>query len=305
MHNNKSRVLQVIKKRIVDVNWRRASIFLLITFAVFLIVLAIGFVYAVENVITTRPIRFESSFESGGIRCWWCKTDGWWIRNHSGQKDAMVVGKEFPVRDGEYSLRVHAEKDYAWDPKPQLELSGHRQPFFETNTEYWMGMSIYLPDDGGYEFAPGHDVLLQVHGDNDECDTGGMGPPHALRPADGRWRWDVKWDPNECMGNVAMGREIIDIGPQERGRWTDFVIRWVFSHEDDGITQVWRDGELVVDRVGMPNNYNNAKGPFLKVGFYSAGWLKRDPEITIRTIYFDSISVYEGTDGYEIVDPAN
>ena len=106
------------------------------------------------------------------------------------------------------------------------------------------------------------------------------------------------------MGSEPAGQDMIDIGPQELGVWTDFVIRFLFSHEDDGITQVWRDGELVVDRVGMPNHYNNERGPYLKVGFYKAGWLNNKTDVSTRTVYFDAIRVYEGTDGFDIVDPA-
>jgi hypothetical protein len=251
-----------------------------------------------------RPVRFESSFESGDISCRWCNPDGWRIADLSGQPDAMVVGKDFPVRDGNYSLRVQANYDDPWDPKPRVELSSHAQSFFKKNTEYWLGLSIYLPDDGSYEFDSQYmEVLLQIHGLNDSCDASGMGPMGAIRPIDGRWRWDVRWDPEKCMDSTPAGREVIDMGPQERGRWTDFVARFVFSHEDDGITQVWRDGVLVVDRVGMPNHYNNTRGPHLKIGFYKAGWLNNDTDVSTRTIYFDAVRVYEGTEGYDIVNP--
>ena len=107
------------------------------------------------------------------------------------------------------------------------------------------------------------------------------------------------------MGSEPAGQLILDIGPQERGRWTDFVARFVFSHEDDGITQVWRDGTLVVDRVGMPNHYNNARGPYIKFGFYKSGWLERESMVTTRTIYYDAIRVYEGSNGYSKVAPGS
>jgi hypothetical protein len=53
----------------------------------------------------------------------------------------------------------------------------------------------------------------------------------------------------------------------------------------------------------MPNHYNNAHGPYLKIGFYNAGWLKHESHVTRRTIYFDAIRVYEGTDGFSYVNP--
>ena len=260
----------------------------------------------VSDTLGFSPTRFESSFDDGKIRCRLCQHDGWAVRNNSNNPDAIrVVGDGFPHRDGDYSLRIHAKKDEPWNPNPKLELSASAQPFFEIATEYWVGWSIYLPDDGEYEFDSAYqEVMLQIHGLNDSCDPGGVGPPHALRPIDGRWRWDVRWDPNECMGPEPAGQEIIDMGPQERGRWTDFVARFVFSSGDDGTTQVWRDGTLVVDRVGMPNHYNNEKGPYMKLGFYKAGWLNNPTDVDTRTLYVDAIRVFEGPDGYSFVDPA-
>jgi len=289
-------------------NWRRFPGILIPLAIVALILGGAGGAYALYlagkiHLPNQGPTMFESSFESGEITCRRCNPDGWAIQDWSGQPDAMVVSDEFPVRDGKYSLRVRGNYDDPWDPKPRVELSAHPHNFFEMHTEYWVGMSIYLPDDGGYEFDSQADVLMQVHGLNDDCDAGGMGPMAAIRPQDGRWRWDVRWDPAACMGSTPAGQDMIDMGPQERGRWTDFVIRFVFSHEDDGITQVWLDGKLVVDRVGMPNHYNNERGPYLKIGFYKAGWLNNKTDVTTRTVYFDAIRVYEGSDGYDIVNP--
>lgn len=248
--------------------------------------------------------RFEGSFESGKVHCRWCNPDGWVVQNRVDHPDSMVVGRDFPQRDGEYSLGIRAERDWPWNLKPRIEISSHDHTFFEKNTEYWIAWSIYLPDDGSYEFdSQMPEVLLQVHGDNDGCDEGGMGPPHALRPLNGRWRWDVRWDPERCMSSTPLGREVIDMGPQELGRWTDFVARFVFSHGDDGVTQVWRDGELLVDRVDMPNHYNNAKGPYVKLGFYKADWVEGPTDVESRTLYIDAIRVYEGPDGFDEVHP--
>lgn len=254
------------------------------------------------------PTRFESSFETGEIQCRVCAVDAWSMENLSNNSEAIeVVGRQSgaPVRDGEYSVRIHADYDDDWDPKPKVELSAYWQPFFLERTEYWVGWSIYLPDDGTYEFDSAYqEVLLQIHALNDDCDGNGMGPTHALRPLDGRWRWDVRWDSTRCLDGDPAGQEIIDIGAQERGRWTDFVARFVFSHEDDGITQVWRDGELVVDRIGMPNHYNDEHGPFMKMGFYKSGWLENETDVATRTLFLDTIAVYEGVDGFSKVDPA-
>jgi len=103
--------------------------------------------------------------------------------------------------------------------------------------------------------------------------------------------------------NTPDGQEVIDMGPQERGAWTDFVIRVRFSWGNDGYLQVWRNGQLVVSRLGQPNYYNNPEGPFLKIGFYKSQWLSQPSIVTTRTIYYDALRVFEGTNGYAIVAP--
>lgn len=251
-------------------------------------------------------IVLDSGFESGGIRCRDCGRDGWVVQSTSGRADAVVVGEEFPIRQGGHALRVRASRDDRWDPAdphPRLELSGHAHEFFEQHREYWVGASVFLPDDGSYEFDSQPDTLLQIHGLADDCDAGRRPPPGALKGEGGRWVWHVRWEPERCGERAPVGSELVDMGAQERGRWTDFVMRFVFSHEADGITQIWRDGELVVDRVGTANHYDNDRGPYLKIGFYKPRWLVDPTDVTRRTAYYDAVRVYEGIDGYDRVDP--
>jgi hypothetical protein len=246
---------------------------------------------------------YTSNFETGAIQCASCNPDGWNIRAYA--TDATLVGTGFPVREGTHSVRVHADKDDPWNGNsPRAELEGYKQPFFNIGPEYWIGFSIYLPDDGSYEYDTQMEILSQIRHRDDPCDASGISPSNALRPSGGRWRWDVRWDADPCMGsNTPDGQEVIDMGPQERGRWTDFLIRVRFSWGNDGMLQVWKDGEFVVDRLGKPNYYNNPEGPYLKIGFYKSQWLTQTSIVTTRTVYYDALRVYEGTNGYAIVAP--
>ena len=254
---------------------------------------------------TAGQVIFTSGFETGKIQCGSCNPDGWGVRNDSGVSNAESVGTSYPLRAGNYSLRIRANKSDPWRDAPRVELEGHNQSFFEKNVEYWVGWSIYLPADGSYEFdSQQNEILTQFRHRDDSCDASSLSPPNALRPQGGRWRWDVRWDADACMSSTTPdGQVIVDMGPQERGRWTDFVARFVFSHDSRGVLQVWRDGTMVVDRVGQPNYYNNPSGPYMKIGFYKAHWLDQASNVTTRALYYDAVKVYRGTGGYAYVAP--
>ena len=66
--------------------------------------------------------------------------------------------------------------------------------------------------------------------------------------------------------------------PTEKGCWTDWVVHVKWSYQSDGILQIWKNGEKVVDQNG-PNAFNDAHGPFFKMGLYK-GW--RNPPTQTR-----------------------
>ncbi len=69
-----------------------------------------------------------------------------------------------------------------------------------------------------------------------------------------------------------------DLGPYETGVWTDWVMHVKWSYDQDGIAEVWKDGRKVIDQSG-PNAFNDARGPFFKMGLYK-GW--GDPRKELR-----------------------
>jgi hypothetical protein len=52
-------------------------------------------------------------------------------------------------------------------------------------------------------------------------------------------------------------------------------VRW--SYGEDGIVEIWKDGEQVAKRIG-PNAYNDLLGPFFKLGIYIPQWNTEDGE---------------------------
>jgi hypothetical protein len=66
------------------------------------------------------------------------------------------------------------------------------------------------------------------------------------------------------------------------------------SYKSNGILQIWKNDELIVDRKG-PNVYNNEKSNYFKFGLYKTGWETRtDSPVQTRVIYIDEVRVASG-----------
>ncbi len=107
-------------------------------------------------------------------------------------------------------------------------------------------------------------------------------PVLALSTTNGRWGWVSRWDAKrntfESGKREYGGIREYDLGEYERGVWTDWVVHAKWSYGSDGFLKIWKDGKLVIDQNG-PNAYNDASGPFFKMGLYK-GW--GDPKKALR-----------------------
>jgi len=207
----------------------------------------------------------------------------------SGNSPAVTTS---PVRFGNYSMRSSLER---WvDPVSYRTEAVPDDQDTHVGDELWYGISIFLPDE--YVADPIWELVTQWHGRPDfDIGEDWRNPIMALFSEDGEWLLNVIWDSKENTfesgERVYDGSESFDLGPHERGRWTDWVFHIMWSYEDDGILQVWKNGELVVDRVG-PNAFNDAQGPYLKFGIYK-GW--KDPEtvgeVDSRLLFHDELRI--------------
>jgi Ca2+-binding RTX toxin-like protein len=73
-------------------------------------------------------------------------------------------------------------------------------------------------------------------------------------------------------------------------------VQW--SYKSDGLLQVWRDGQKVLDRAG-PNTYNDLQGNYFKFGIYNHSI--ESP--TDKTLYFDEVRLGNQNNTYEDVAP--
>ncbi|HEY1023908.1 MAG TPA: malectin domain-containing carbohydrate-binding protein [Sphingobacteriaceae bacterium] len=194
------------------------------------------------------------------------------------------------AKTGSYSAKFVLNKTDAivgGSKRSEMLLDWVEQPKFER----WYGMSIFVPS--SYVNDPAEEQLFQWHamGTKDLDGVSMVNSPMAMYTKNGRWEFFMKY------GGT------FDLGPYEKGKWTDWVVHVKFSHESDGIFELWKDGKLVVKTTGR-NNYRDLKGNYFKIGVYKYAWTDGYASTTTtRTLYYDDVKIGDGTSSYADVAP--
>ncbi len=177
---------------------------------------------------------------------------------------------------------------------------GHRTEMSQAqNTaraEGWYGFSQYFPD--SYVSGSTGEVIGQWHDQADEGEHVDRSPSNTLLTGDGRIKWMARWDADKIMDSgYSDGLEYIDLGPIPKNKWIDWVIHIKYSHTNAGILEVWMNGEKVIDRVNMPNSYNDDAYPYFKFGVYKWNWGATSQKV----IYYDEVRVGNENSSYDEV----
>lgn len=163
------------------------------------------------------------------------------------------------------------------------------------NSEWWYAFNVLVPaanvQDRSFE------IVTQWAGLPDfNLGETWREPVLTLANYGDRWRVSNRWDPRPVTR--ARGTQSRDrsqgwwIGTIHKNEWTDFVFHVKWSHKQDGLLEVWKNGKLMIGKNG-PNTYNDRRGPFLKIGIYKPQWKSR-PELSQanqRVIYFKNIKI--------------
>jgi hypothetical protein len=132
---------------------------------------------------------------------------------------------------------------------------------------------------------------------------------------EGRYILFNLWD-NDTMSTTAkMDAEgkinYFDLGSfeQDKGHWVNwsFHVKWGWLPQHHTILEVYKNGELVLERNGLPNTTNDGPGVNQQFGIYKWEWSGVDPsctsKLTKRIIYFDNVSVQTVDSTPDIIFP--
>jgi hypothetical protein len=239
-----------------------------------------------------RALLFSSDFEGRGLKGW----------RGSGNLPAIVRDR---TRSGKAAMRTSLDR-YKDRYPDRTEVLG---PKAQVGKEYWYGFSILLPED----YIPDRiwEIVAQWHSPPDtNIGEKWRNPVLALSTTNGRWGWVSRWDAKrntfESGKREYGGTREYNLGPYERGVWTDWVVHVKWSYGPDGFLMVWKNGRLAIDQSG-PNTFNDAEGPFFKMGLYK-GWgdpKKECDAVTKRVLYHDEFRMAGADATYQDVAPGS
>jgi hypothetical protein len=189
-----------------------------------------------------------------------------------------------PVYEGKYSGKF--ELRYG---DPRSTKSGRRSEilFPEINEkERWYGFSVFFPSDG-YQDDEDSEIITQWH---NCCGT----PTLSLRNTNGRLNLRVGND-RRLKGRYWNN---FDFGPVPKDQWMRFVFHIIHADGEEGLVEVWRDGEKLVSHQG-PNMEIGNDLPRWKLGIYKSTWDEKATKVSLRKIYFDFIKLAGPTGSLE------
>lgn len=159
---------------------------------------------------------------------------------------------------------------------------------FKPKTPYWFGFSLFVPNNyptGGTDAIIAFGLMSSFPGETAAFIRGGK--------LDFLRRW------NDGQLNEVREARV----PIQTGKWMDVVMNLKRSWQSDGVLRVWVNGELIVNTTGINATNYAARGsgdPYFRTGIY---WGNKTRDATY-TLYYDSIKIAEGTDGYDLVAPS-
>lgn len=233
-------------------------------------------VWTLPLIGATNP-GFSSGFESG--------FSGWkqlqLCCKHSGQIASS------PTRAGEHAAKFTLKKgDLYMGDRPRAEIRLDPVP---ANSEWVYKFSTFV--DASYKTDPSYEVIAQWWNRPDPGEEKTI-PPLGLVIENDRFRVGNRSDANPVTPNRGGERDRWDLGPITKGKWIDWTFHVKWSYKSDGLLEVWKDGKLVIKKIG-PNTYNNRIGPLMKIGIYKPQWKENSARsvTTERVIYFDAVQV--------------
>ena len=234
---------------------------------------------------------FTGNFEKGDF--------SGWQQEVCCDYSAQIVSS--PKRAGRYATKF---KLYKTDP----DVSSSRRAELRlkpvpANSERWYGFSVFVPQE--YAKDRSYEIITQWAAlpDFDLGETWRT-PVLTLSIKNDQFRVSNRWDfkPVNVIFKEA-GSQGWNLGTIAKGQWTDWVFHVKWSHKPDGLIEVWKNGKLVVSKAG-PNNYNDKRGPFLKMGIYKPDWkYNNKSKTTERVIYFDEVRIGDARANYKDVVP--
>jgi hypothetical protein len=237
-----------------------------------------------------------------------------------------VVSDDAPVLEGNQSLSVFIDKNNSPDnfaSQITLREALYSKKFteFEYGKDYWIGFAIYLDDDyqmpefGDHVYVLSSrpdkhlgegnraaNIVLTVSG-KQENNKRGLTEPHWVVAINGDDRQILP--ANDVIYATSESAALTPVAG-DTGRWVSWIIHIKHTFNADGLVEIWKDGVQVYSKNGIHTSFNDARGPFVKLGSNKWSW-KSDKYAAInparRQSFLDGFRMAQGSNRLVDVDP--
>jgi hypothetical protein len=253
---------------------KKSTLFTIPAFLFFLMICSSGLWAQRQNLL------FESSFEWNDNNY----LDGFENFQHCLSCSYALTRTTASARSGAGALRLEVHDD---DPLVSGSIRSELTvPAITDSGERWYGLSYYLKD-----------WVVD-------------GSPHSI----------LQWHPNSSNGSAALAMlahngvltivhgdpfgswKYVNIGNIVPDVWTDLVLHVKWDSTNNGLIEVWRDGELVYDTSGIRTEW--VGGQYIKVGINHYGWTIPVNDVADeRILYIDDVRIGNGDATYADVAP--
>ncbi|MBU6953472.1 polysaccharide lyase [Hahella sp. HN01] len=198
-------------------------------------------------------------------------------------KDAIQIQSDI-VRKGRYTAKFEIKEGdiFIKDGEKDGFRAELKDPIrARMNETYWYSFSMFIPRD--FPVHKNRLVLGQWHAESDseQEDSLGRSPVLSQRFVDGQFYIQSRHSDVKIQTTTETAKhKLYKTRPFTLGEWNDFVYQVHWSYKDDGLINVWLNGEQIVHYTG-PNAYNDDQGPYFKFGLY------RDDTPETYTVYYD------------------
>ncbi len=249
------------------------------------------------------PLLFQDDFASGQFGRWnFSEDDRYRLAAATPERIAVVDAPGRPGRKAARFVVPRAPNSF------RAEISLPHEKGWQ---ERWYGARVLIPEGWVADTNRGHDIVLQWH-----AIPGNGKPTHPnLEISVGGANWHVRQSYGDPPDRKQGWKAMLD-DPLRPGAWAAWVIHAAWSPDTSGLLQIWKDGQLVVERRG-PNVYGNlglTYTPYLKTGIYRPEWHTDTPEkraafdrvvtaATNKVVYVTDVKVGDARAGFDLVAP--
>lgn len=182
------------------------------------------------------------------------------------------------------------ETDAVTATYPRSEIAGYADSVGE---ECWYSWKMMLSPDWTNYSSPF--ILMQIHDTPDVDDVIVKTPNFLVCVIDGHFRVIVPGETLPDETNVFLRQKSHKI---ESGKWYHFCLHVYWATNVVGFRELFIDGVRLYSEFGIPTQYTDIIGPYLKLGVYDGlsaadGWGS-------RRAYYSDIRIYKGAATHSI-----